>query len=143
MTKSTSSLTLPDVNLWLALASHEHVHFQLARFWLEQQAGFIAFNRMTQLGLLRLLTTSSVMSGKPLTMDQAWRIYERFYEDSRVTFLPEPANVELLYRSKATGEFAAPKLWADAWLLAFAQAAGGTVITFDRALARRGAHCLL
>jgi predicted nucleic acid-binding protein len=36
-----------------------------------------------------------------------------------------------------------PKLWADAWLLAFAAAAGGTVVTFDRALAARGAHCLL
>jgi predicted nucleic acid-binding protein len=34
-------------------------------------------------------------------------------------------------------------LWADAWLLAFAAAAGGMVITFDRSLAARGAHCLL
>ena len=38
---------------------------------------------------------------------------------------------------------ASPKLWAGAWLLALAQAARGTLVTFDRALAARGAHCLL
>ena len=32
---------------------------------------------------------------------------------------------------------------ADAWLLAVAEAAGGVLVTFDRALAARGAHCLL
>jgi predicted nucleic acid-binding protein len=32
---------------------------------------------------------------------------------------------------------APPKLWADAYLLAFAQTHGGSLISFDRALARR------
>lgn len=36
-----------------------------------------------------------------------------------------------------------PKLWADAWLLAFAECAGGAVITFDRALAARAGHTVL
>jgi predicted nucleic acid-binding protein len=34
-------------------------------------------------------------------------------------------------------------VWADAWLLAVAEAAGGVLVTFDKALAARGAHCLL
>jgi predicted nucleic acid-binding protein len=34
-------------------------------------------------------------------------------------------------------------LWADAWLLAIAEAAGGVLVTFDKALAVRGALCLL
>jgi hypothetical protein len=38
---------------------------------------------------------------------------------------------------------ASPKQWADAWLLAFAKVAGGTLVTFDRALVSRGAYCLL
>lgn len=42
----------------------------------------------------------------------------------------------------ASGQMASPKLWADAWLLAFAHAAEGTLITFDRALAARGAVLL-
>ena len=32
---------------------------------------------------------------------------------------------------------------ADAWLFAVAEAAGGVLVTFDKALAARGAHCLL
>jgi predicted nucleic acid-binding protein len=34
-------------------------------------------------------------------------------------------------------------VWADAWMLAHASAAGGVLVTFDKALAARGAHCLL
>ena len=33
-----------------------------------------------------------------------------------------------------------PKVWADAWLLAFARAAKGSLVTFDRALAGCGAQ---
>jgi len=59
-----------------------------------------------------------------------------------VTFAPEPAGVEARFPEYTAGRTASPKLWADAWLLAFAETAGGTVITFDRALAARGALCL-
>jgi hypothetical protein len=46
--------------------------------------------------------------------------------------------------SAGTRQIAKPRQsWADAWLLAFAQAAQGTLVTFDRALAARGARCLL
>jgi predicted nucleic acid-binding protein len=38
---------------------------------------------------------------------------------------------------------ASPKPWADAWVLAQAEAASGVLVTFDKALAARGAHCLL
>jgi hypothetical protein len=30
------------------------------------------------------------MDGKPLTVDAAWRVYDRLYEDDRVTFVSEP-----------------------------------------------------
>jgi len=78
-----------------------------------------------------------------LTMTQAWRVYDRFFKDDRLEFVPEPAEVEARLREQASGRTASPKLWADAWLLAFAQAAGGTLVTFDRALVARGAYCLL
>jgi hypothetical protein len=65
--------------------------------------------------------------------------YDRFFEDGRVTFLPEPAEVDRQFRQLASGGAASPKLWADAWLLAFAVTA---VVTFDRALATRGALLL-
>jgi hypothetical protein len=103
----------------------------------------IVFCRITQLGFLRLITTPAAMDGKPLTMTEAWGVHDRLFEDDRVGFVTEPAEVEIRFRKYTAHRTASPKLWADAWLLAFAQVADGTLITFDRALAARGAHCLL
>jgi uncharacterized protein len=137
------SLSFPDVNVWLALASSEHVHHRLANRWWQQTTGRIAFSRFTQLGFLRLLTTAAAMDGKPLSMVEAWGVHDRLFEDERVVFITEQGAVEAAFRQNTQGDKASPKIWADAWLLAFAHAAEGTLITFDRALATRGAHCLL
>jgi uncharacterized protein len=138
-----NSLSFPDINVWLAIAAPEHVHAAIARRWWEQEAGIIAFTRLTQLGFLRLMTTAVVMDNKPLTIAAALRVYERLYEDDRVTFISEPPEVEKRFREKASGRTASPKVWADAWLLALAQAADGVLVTFDKALAAQGAYCLL
>ena len=138
-----SSLSFPDINVWLALATPEHVHASIARRWWEQESGTIAFSRLTHLGLLRLMTTAAVMDDKPLTMSEAWRVYDRFYDDDRVVFIAEPLDAEKRFREKAAGRTVSPKMWADAWLLAFAQAAEGVLVTFDKALGPRGARCLL
>jgi uncharacterized protein len=138
-----NSLNFPDINVWLALAAPEHVHAAVARRWWDEESGAIAFSRLTQLGFLRLMTSAAVMDGKPLTISGAWRVYDRLYDDDRVMFISEPPEAERRFREKASGRTASPKLWADAWLLAVAQAAGGILITFDKALASRGAHCLL
>jgi uncharacterized protein len=143
MNRSTTSLSFPDVNVWLALLLEDHVHRPRARVWWEATDAAIAFTRFTGLGVLRLLTTAAAMNGKPLSMDAAWRAYDRLFEDDRVVFFPEPAGVDMRFREFAAGRTPSPKVWADAWLLAVAHAAEGTLITFDRALATRGAHCLL
>src|SRR5579871_4771824 len=143
MNRSTTSLNFPDVNVWLALLHADHVHRVPARAWWEQTEGQIMFTRFTQMGLLRLLTTAAVMKNAPLGMDEAWRAYDRLFEDDRVEFYPEPLAVETRFRDYASGRMPAPKLWADAWLLAIVRAAEGTLVTFDRALAARGEHCFL
>ena len=83
------------------------------------------------------------MDGKPLTMIEAWCAYDRFFEDARVQFFHEPLDVEARFRRRTSDSTVSPKVWADAWLLAVAEAAGGTLVTLDRALAGRGAQCLL
>jgi len=83
------------------------------------------------------------MKDKPLSFDAAWRIYDSLLADDRVVFSPEPSRVDTIFRTNATGPASAPKVWADVWLLAIAEAAGGVLVTFDKALATRGAHCLL
>jgi toxin-antitoxin system PIN domain toxin len=138
-----SSLSFPDINVWLALAAPEHIHAATARVWWDAEPGRIAFSRITQLGLLRLITTAAAMDGKPLSMTKAWRVHDRLFEDDRVEFVPEPVEAATNFREYAAGRTASPKLWADAWLLAFSRAAGGVLVTFDRALGERGARCLL
>lgn len=138
-----TSLSFPDVNVWLALALEHHVHRPAAHAWWQANEAKIAFTRFTQISLLRLLTTRAAMDGKPLSMEDAWRVHDRFFEDDRVAFFPEPAEVEIRFREYASGQTASPKMWADAWLLACAHSGEGVLVTFDRALAARGAHCLL
>ena len=120
-----------------------HVHHLVAETWWNTTDSTIAFMRFTEIAVLRLLTTRAAMDGKPLSMDEAWQAYERFFADDRVTFISEPADVDAHFRAYTRGCTASPKLWAAAWLLAFAETAGGTVITFDRALTARGAYCLI
>jgi predicted nucleic acid-binding protein len=51
--------------------------------------------------------------------------------------MEEPAGIDPLFRQFTGGNQASTKLWADAYLAAFAQAANLTLVTFDRALAGR------
>ena len=138
-----TSLSFPDVNVWLALAAPEHVHARTARSWWKHESGRICFSRFSQLALLRLMTTASAMDKKPLSISDAWKVYDQFYADDRVAFIAEPRDVELHFRKFARVSTISPKIWADGWLLAVAKAAGGVVVTLDRAMAARGAHCLL
>src|SRR5277367_4620526 len=136
------SLAFPDVNVWLVLAI-KHVHQKLALDWWERQQGAIGFCRFTQIGVLRLLTTSAVMDGKPLTMKQAWNVYDALAGDGRVEFLLGPPAVEQMFRGLSSGAHSSPKLWADAYLIAFATECDATLVTFDRSLVRRSGRCLL
>jgi hypothetical protein len=76
-------------------------------------------------------------------MREAWRAYDDFMSDERVEFVPEPSALELAFRGLSSTAHASPKLWADAYLAAFAAECGGLVVTFDRSLARRSSHGLL
>jgi hypothetical protein len=52
-------------------------------------------------------------------------------------------NLHFHGREKASKRTASPKVRADAWLLAVAQASEGILVTFDKALASQGANWLL
>ena len=139
-----TSLSFPDIDVWLALLLADHTHRCTALDWWDtSEANSIAFCRITQLGVLRLLTTPAAMNGKPLTMNAAWKAHDRLYRDPRVVFLSEPAALEEPLRRVASGGAASPKLWADGYLAAFASRSGATLITFDRALASRSDNSVL
>jgi hypothetical protein len=137
-------LSFPDVNIWVALAVMEHTHHEPAvRWWSAEKAQTIAFSRFTQIGMLRLLTSATVMKGQPLSMRNAWSVYDRLSEDERVKFLLEPPQIERPFRQHSSTRFASPNLWADAYLVAMAEELGATLVTFDSALARRCKNSVL
>jgi hypothetical protein len=127
----------PDVNVWLAMSSPDHQHFSVAWRWYEAlpDEDVLHFCRFTQLGLLRLLTTQSVMGSGTLTQAQAWEAYDRWVEAAGAGFAEEPSRLEATFRSFTNARQASPKEWADAYLAAFSDTANLTLVTFDRALA--------
>jgi uncharacterized protein len=139
-----NTLNFLDANLWLALVWSRHVHSERATLWFEQvgEQQFF-FCRFTQLTVLRLLTTEQIMGKDTKTMSEAWNLWDRIWADSRIVFLPEPDDLEKESRSRSRLSSPSPKVWADAYLLAFASVAGLKLVTFDPALESRDANVLV
>jgi toxin-antitoxin system PIN domain toxin len=132
----TTSFLFPDVNVWVALTHSGHVHHDVARDWYASLGPNTSFHycRFTQLGFLRLLTAEAVMGEDAMTQAEAWSVYDRWLADERVGFLEEPPGIERRFRGLTRLKSASPKAWADAYLIAFADASQATLVTFDRAL---------
>ena len=132
------TLFFPDLNVWLALSVNRHSHNAVAWTWLNRLPDDtrLIFSRYTQLGLLRLLTNTAVMGDQTLTLRKAWGVYDRWLEDPRVEFYPEPRDADSVYR-ETTEPFAArpaSKWVGDCWLLALATSSRASKVTFDHTL---------
>jgi len=141
-------MKLADSNVWLALVLTGHVHHSAASAWLSQQkTREVAFCRLTQLSLLRLLTTRAVLGPygiPPLTNSQAWQTYNGLCADSRITFATEHSDIETRWIELANASTSSPRLWMDAYLAAFAISGGHQLVTFDSAFTQfRGLDLLL
>ena len=139
-----NTLNFLDANVWLALIWNRHLHSERARSWFEQagEEQFF-FGRFTQMTVLRLLTTDQVMGKETKTMSEAWSLWDRVWADTRIAFLPEPDDLEKEFRSRSRLSSRSPKVWADAYLLAFAAVAGLRFVTFDHALQASGVDVLV
>jgi toxin-antitoxin system PIN domain toxin len=132
----------PDVNVWVALAYEGHQHHESATAWFAKLSGeTVYFCRFTQLGLLRLLTHPSVMQEDVRNQTEAWQVYDLFLRDERVSFRIEtdPEPVESGLRKLTANNRSRSQQWPDAYLAAFARAAGLTLVTFDRGLRQMAA----
>ena len=139
-----NSLNFLDSNVWLALVWGRHSRAAPARAWFERSADEqFLFCRFTQLGLLRLLTHESVMGCDVRTMAGAWEIYDRICSDERIALLAEPEALEPRLRTFSKSRHASPKVWADAYLAAFAGTAGLRLVTFDKAFRSKAVDCLI
>lgn len=136
-----NTLNFLDANVWLALMWNRHIHSEKAREWFERSSEEkFLFCRISQITVLRLLTTASVMGNDVRKMPEAWSLWDKVCADDRVAFVSEPETIENEFRRLSALRSPAPKVWADAYLLAFASVAGLKLITFDRRLGTRGAE---
>lgn len=125
---------LPDNNVWLALSWEGHRHSAAAWRWFRQLTNDeVLYCRITQLGLLRLLTTKAVMDDDCLTINGAWAVNDQWLRDPKVLMRPESAEVDSFFR-RATLRFAklsAPKILGDCYLLAVSGALDAKLVSFD------------
>ena len=139
-----NTLNFLDANVWLALLWSRHIHSERAQEWFghasEEQ---FFFCRFTQLTIFRLLTTEKIMGKDTKTMSEAWSLWDEVWGDTRISFLSEPEDLEREFRARSRLSSSSPKVWADAYLLAFASAGGLKFVTFDRALKSQGAEVLV
>ena len=101
---------LPDVNVWIALTSDQHVHHTAAKRWIQNlEADRLAFCRITELGFLRLLTNHHVMGGGALVPAQAWDIYDVLRDDPQNCFYSGTTHVQQPLASNRKTNFRWPK----------------------------------
>lgn len=125
------------MNVWLAASWARHVHHRVARRWLDDQDDELAFCRVTEMGLLRLVSNPVVTGDDALTRRQAWDLVLVLQSDPRVRFLPEPRGLAPLWIAFSKKDDRSHLLWTDDYLAAFAQTAGAELVTFDAGLHTR------
>jgi uncharacterized protein len=134
-----SLFLLPDVNVWVAINLKIHRHHPTAISWfnaLDEQSTLI-FCRQTQMGLFRLLTTQAILGDEIFTLRQCWKLYHDWIDAGSAELWTEPAGIEDVFAKNTASDECSPKWWNDAYLAAFAETAGITLVTFDKALARK------
>lgn len=122
---------LPDVNVWLALSVAGHVHHRAAMaWWANGAAERCLFNRVTMLGLVRLLTQPRVMGDAALAAADALALWRRWADLPEVGLQADPPGLDEQLTAWAAGALPA-RLLTDAYLAAFARQAGLRLVSFD------------
>jgi toxin-antitoxin system PIN domain toxin len=128
---------LPDLNVWLALASTDHSHHQQAVHCWEQQAGErVLFCTVTALGLVRLVRQPKLIGAAVLNAAEASELPQAFCPQPGVSLAaPEHDGFEVFHQVLRNGDLPA-RLCTDAYLAALAIANGWRLVSFDRDFAR-------
>ena len=128
---------LLDTNVWLPLSAPEHPrHARAMRFWQTAGCGDYLLCRMTSQALLRLLTDPRVLGDRVLDGDSAWRGLRSWLAHPHVSYSEEPAGLDEILGAWGADLDVRGSHWTDAYLAAFATAAGARLISFDSDFAR-------
>jgi uncharacterized protein len=146
MSESSRLFLFPDINVWVALTYERHTHHLTARRWFDQLSptARLFFCRLTQLGLLRLLSSRAVMGAdEVMSQPEAWETYDEWLGDDRIGFLDEPPGLDADFRMVTKSSDPSPKDWADSYLLAFASSARFQLVSFDKAMRSKSKDVIL
>ena len=129
--------SLFDTSAWLAATFEQHPSHSVARQALRDATPVdpAVFCRATEQSFLRLLSTAAIARAyglAPLTNSDALGTLDALQALPQVAWREEPAGVFALWRSLASLDSASPKVWMDAYLAAFAIAAGLRLVTLDK-----------
>lgn len=130
-------MKLVDVNVWLATVWAGHEHHQVAKKWFDQEEDDLAFCRVTQMALLRMLTNKAITGLEALSRRGAWELFGNLVGDPRIRFLTEPQGLEASWIALSKRDDKSHLLWTDDYLAAFAQTANAEFVTLDRAFTKR------
>lgn len=127
------AVDLPDLNVWLALASPQHCHHNEAvRYWEHQAAQQVVFCSVTALGLVRLVCQPKVMGSAALSATEASELLEAFCHQPGVELaVTEQGGWDVFHRLLRTGSLPT-RLCTDAYLAALAISNGWRLVSFDR-----------
>jgi predicted nucleic acid-binding protein len=103
----------------------------------DQAEDELAFCRVTQMALLRLVTNRVITGRDVLSRRQAWELVDRLMADARLRFLTEPDGLEPLWVTFSKRDDHDHLLWTADYLAAFAQAAQAELVTLDRVFRTR------
>ena len=129
--------SLFDTNVWVAAIFPSHPFHQTAQSNLLRatRSDPAVFCRSTHISFLRLASTPTLLKAygaEGMTNRDAWVALDAFLALPQVTTRDEPPGLLPLWRTFAARESAAPKVWMDAYLAAFAIAGGLRMVTLDR-----------
>lgn len=75
----STTTDLPDLNVWLALASVDHRHHREALdYWEQQAAERVVFRAVTALGLVRLVRQPKLMGEAMMSAAEASALLQAF-----------------------------------------------------------------
>ncbi|MDB4336439.1 TA system VapC family ribonuclease toxin [Synechococcus sp. ROS8604] len=135
----SSNADLPDLNVWLALATPDHFHHQPALdYWEHQAAEQVHFCTVTALGLVRLLSQPKLMGPAVKTMHEASAILQALCQQPGVSLTtPASDGWDVFHQLMREGDLSA-RLCTDAYLAALAISNGWRLVSFDRDFERFG-----
>ena len=126
-----------DTNVWLAAVFTTHPFHHPAQYKLQQAtpAEPAVFCRATQQSFLRLASTPALLKAygaTGLTNDDALVALGALLALPQVCEREEPPGTPALWHRLASHNTAAPKVWMDAYLAAFAIGGGLRMVTLDQ-----------